>query len=452
MVFFLSSQVQNGTWSVNPNPFNEDEEIEVKVSGINASSWGVEDVYLWTWYFDSNDVEVNSNINWNGEWNNSKESMKMTKNQDGSYSFKFKPTELYQDNGIGRIGVLAKAKNGTGDKKTPDQFFEVGKFDLTINSPKNNPYILSRNGSFNISVTGDIELNYTLKNKTETVHTVSNNKNFIKQILGPDSNGDGYKLNLSSKLELTATDVNNSSNSRILNFDIIVEPTLIVESPPVELIDGINRVEDGSKVYLQLTAPNKDFVYVIGNFNDYEENEEFLMKKYPDSDKFWLELKGLNSDEYYYYQYSVYDKNPITNSPSNVKVADPYSELVLSPFDDPDIPTTSFENIPHYPEGQEREFTLFKTLKGTYNWKVNDFKKPLKEDLVIYEILIRDFDSNRNFQDLIDRIDYFKNLNINAIELMPIMEFEGNESWGYNPSFHLALDKFYGSPKNSKNL
>ena len=450
--FFSYSQVQNGTWSVNPNPFNEDEEIEVKVSGINASNWGVEDVYLWTWYFDSNDVEVNSNINWNGEWNNSKESMKMTKNQDGSYSFKFKPTELYQDNGIGRIGVLAKAKNGTGDKKTPDQFFEVGKFDLTINSPKNNPYILSRNGSFNISVTGDIELNYTLKNKTETVHTVSNNKNFIKQILGPDSNGDGYKLNLSSKLELTATDVNNSSNSRILNFDIIVEPTLIVESPPVELIDGINRVEDGSKVYLQLTAPNKDFIYVIGDFNDYEENEEFLMKKYPDSDKFWLELDGLNSDDYYYYQYSVYDKNPITNSPSNVKIADPYSELVLSPFDDPHIPKTSFENIPEYPSGQEREFTLFKPLKENYNWKVNDFKKPLKEDLVIYEILIRDFDSNRNFQDLIERIDYFKNLNINAIELMPIMEFEGNESWGYNPSFHLALDKFYGSPEKFKEL
>ena len=179
----------------------------------------------------------------------------MTKNQDGSYSFKFKPTELYQDNGIGRIGVLAKAKNGTGDKKTPDQFFEVGKFDLTINSPKNNPYILSRNGSFNISVTGDIELNYTLKNKTETVHTVSNNKNFIKQILGPDSNGDGYKLNLSSKLELTATDVNNSSNSRILNFDIIVEPTLIVESPPVELIDGINTVS-----YTHLTLPTKRIV------------------------------------------------------------------------------------------------------------------------------------------------------------------------------------------------
>ena len=68
-----------------PNRFNEDEQIEVKVSGIDISKWGVDDIYLWTWYFDSNDVEVNSNVNWNGEWNNSKESMKMTKNQDGSF-------------------------------------------------------------------------------------------------------------------------------------------------------------------------------------------------------------------------------------------------------------------------------------------------------------------------------------------------------------------------------
>ena len=76
--------------------------------------------------------------------------------------------------------------------------------------------------------------------------------------------------------------------------------------------------------------------------------------------------------------------------------------------------------------------------------------KNAKEDLVIYEVLIRDFDSDRNYQDLIDKIDYFKNLNINAIELMPVMEFEGNESWGYNPSFHMALDKYYGTQNKFK--
>ena len=50
----------------------------------------------------------------------------MTKNSDGTFSFKFKPTDLYQDTGIGKIGVLAKAKNGSAEKKKTDYFFEVG--------------------------------------------------------------------------------------------------------------------------------------------------------------------------------------------------------------------------------------------------------------------------------------------------------------------------------------
>ena len=73
-----------------------------------------------------------------------------------------------------------------------------------------------------------------------------------------------------------------------------------------------------------------------------------------------------------------------------------------------------------------------------------------EEDLIIYEVLIRDFDADRTFQNLINRIDYFKELNINAIELMPIMEYEGNESWGYNTAFHMAVDKFYGPEEKLK--
>jgi glycosidase len=125
---------------------------------------------------------------------------------------------------------------------------------------------------------------------------------------------------------------------------------------------------------------------------------------------------------------------------------------VLSPYDDPWIPEESYPNLPTFPEGQEREVTVLQTAQTPYNWQVTDFQKPAKEDLIIYELLIRDFDADRNFQDVIDRIDYFKNLNINAIELMPIMEFEGNESWGYNTSFHLALDKFYGTVSKFKEL
>ncbi len=175
------------------------------------------------------------------------------------------------------------------------------------------------------------------------------------------------------------------------------------------------------------------------------------MKKDPTrNNKFWIHLTGLTPGQIETYQYWVVQNTPLANSPKMVKTADPYSTLVLSPFDDPDIPASSYPNLPAYPEGQEFEVTVLQTGQTPYNWQVTDFVKPAKEDLVVYEVLIRDFGSNRNYQDLIDRIDYFKNLNINAIELLPVMEYEGNESWGYNTSFHMALDKFYGTENKFK--
>ena len=95
---------------------------------------------------------------------------------------------------------------------------------------------------------------------------------------------------------------------------------------------------------------------------------------------------------------------------------------------------------------------MLKTGQAPYNWQVTNFTKPKKEDLIVYELLVRDFDARRSYQDVIDRIDYFRSLKINAIELMPVMEYEGNESWGYNTSFHLALDKFYGPESKLKEL
>ena len=151
-------------------------------------------------------------------------------------------------------------------------------------------------------------------------------------------------------------------------------------------------------------------------------------------------------------RYWVYDTNPAKNSPAIVKTADPYGTLLLSPFDDPYIPDSSFPNLPEYPNGQDREVTILQTDQAKYDWVITNFEKPSNENLIIYEVLVRDFDKNRSFQDLIDRVSYFKSLNVNAIQLMPIMEFEGNESWGYNTVSHMALDKFYGSPAKLKEL
>jgi pullulanase/glycogen debranching enzyme len=170
--------------------------------------------------------------------------------------------------------------------------------------------------------------------------------------------------------------------------------------------------------------------------------------------KFWIELTNLVPGQVYTYQYWVCDQtNRPTNSPALVKTADPFSTLVLSPFDDPEIQTLGvYPNLPAYPVGQEREVTVLQTgptAWWNYTWSsaTTNFVKPKKKDLVFYEVLVRDFDANRTYQDLINKIDYFKNLKINAIKIMPVMEFEGNMSWGYNTVYHMALDKRYG-PSN----
>ncbi|WP_333600506.1 alpha-amylase family glycosyl hydrolase [Flavobacterium sp.] len=231
-------------------------------------------------------------------------------------------------------------------------------------------------------------------------------------------------------------------------FGVIVNAGTTSQAMASNLEDGINyNTSDATKATLVLTAPGKDFVYVAGSFNNYQPDNSYLMKRDPSTNKFWLELTGLTSGTNYTYQYWVVDATPTTNSPAVVKTADPYSTLVLSPFDDPYIPANSYPNMPTYPAGQEREVTVLQTGQTPYAWSsaTTNFVKPNKDNLVVYEVLIRDFDANRNFQSLIDKIDYFKNLKINAIELMPVMEFEGDEGWGYNPAYHLALDKFYGT-------
>ena len=67
--------------------------------------------------------------------------------------------------------------------------------------------------------------------------------------------------------------------------------------------------------------------------------------------------------------------------------------------------------------------------------------------LIIYELLVRDFLESlesQSYQDLIDTLDYLDYIGVNAIELMP-NEFEGNNSWGYNPAFILHQIKIMGT-------
>ncbi len=166
------------------------------------------------------------------------------------------------------------------------------------------------------------------------------------------------------------------------------------------------------------------------------------MKKTPDGEKFWLKLSGLVPGKEYVFQYFI---------DGNVRVGDPYADKVSDPWNDKWISNTTYPDLIEYPTGKTTGVaTVLQTNQTPYQWQTNNFDNPNQSDLVVYELLVRDFVGKHDYQTLIDTIGYLKRLGINAIELMPNNEFEGNSSWGYNPNYYFAPDKYYGSKNDFK--
>jgi hypothetical protein len=378
-----------------------------------------------------------------GSWGNNTTQPALTFVSGTTYKLDLTP-DLYSYFGVALGSSITEIcvvlRNDAGNAQTSDTFLTVGAFQANLVQPGSGSNTIITSGqSFTVSATNtNGNANYNLFANGVSINTATTSSYSYT-----DSN---ITTNKSYELQITQ-----GPDSFLYKFTVMINPGTISQALPFGVEEGINyNLVDPTKATLVLDAPGKDFVYVAGNFNSYQPGSSYAMKKDPITGKFWLELTGLTSGTNYNYQYWVVDTTPLSGSPGLVKTADPYSTLVLSPFDDPGIPSVSYPNMPVYPAGQEREVTVLKTGQAAYNWQVTNFNKPKKEDLIVYEVLIRDFDANRNFQDLINKIDYFKNLKINAIQLMPVMEFEGNESWGYNTSFHMALDKFYGTSDKFK--
>ncbi|NEN25004.1 T9SS type A sorting domain-containing protein [Cryomorpha ignava] len=221
---------------------------------------------------------------------------------------------------------------------------------------------------------------------------------------------------------------------------IIIQGAPVVAAAPAGVIDGINYIDDET-VILQIYAPFKDFIYVLGDFNNWQFHPEYFTKVTPEGDRFWLEISDLNPGQEYRFQYAIDEQD--------MRVADIYADKILDPWNDPYIPESVYPDLIEYPSGLTTEIvSVFQTAQPSYNWQVENFDRPDENKLIIYELLIRDWDENHSYQSVTDRLDYLETLGVNAIELMPFTEFEGNESWGYNPMFYFAADKYYG-PKDA---
>jgi 1,4-alpha-glucan branching enzyme len=222
-------------------------------------------------------------------------------------------------------------------------------------------------------------------------------------------------------------------------------------SMPAGLNHGINII-DNSTVTLVLfdkdkNGNRKDFAHVIGDFNDWtlSNDEKSQMFRDESSGVWWITLSNLDPNKEYAFQYYIGKSGGET-----FRVADPYSRKILDPDNDKYISSATYPHLKPYPEKAIGIVSVFQTKSESYNWQVTDFEIPDRDNLVIYEMLLRDFSETGDINGALGKLDYLESLGVNAIELMPVQEFDGNDSWGYNPVFFFAMDKAYGTDRMYK--
>ena len=223
--------------------------------------------------------------------------------------------------------------------------------------------------------------------------------------------------------------------------NVCVPAATQTQARPAGTQPGINYI-DGGTVTLVLHAPGKGNVFVLGEFNNWIQLNAYQMKK--DGDYFWTTLSNLTPGHIYGFQYLV---------DGTIRISDPFAEMVLDPWNDKWINEkyNIYPNLKAYPEGKtEGLVATFQTNKPAYNWEITNFQMPERDNMVIYELLLRDFTVEKSLDAAIAKLDYLKTLGITAVELMPVQEFDWNNSWGYNPNHFFAPDKAYGNAETYK--
>ncbi|MBK8825690.1 MAG: hypothetical protein IPO26_03045 [Saprospiraceae bacterium] len=202
------------------------------------------------------------------------------------------------------------------------------------------------------------------------------------------------------------------------------------------------------------TTTPKTVVYVLGDFNNWTPSEAYKMNRDRDGwdgmtdgdndgdhgDYWWIELTNLTPGQEYVFQYLV---------DGSIQVADPYANKISDP-DDGQIPNAVYPNLITYRPQAEDRASVLQTNQPAFLWTAPEFDHVTDQKLQIYEMHFRDFTDEGTYLAAIQKLDYIKGLGINAIHVMPISEFEGNSSWGYNPNFYFAADKAYGTATDLK--
>ena len=360
---------------------------------------------------------------------------KMTSLGNDKWAIKLNPRTYFNvpaGNPIVKLGLLLKS--GDGKAQTEDFILKLyaGSYALKWLSPTESFTLAEAGTSVNVRAKFSATSSISLKSAGTVLSSSASS----------DSINYTYSLGTEKgKLHTLILEGTAGTSTIKDSVRILTKPLVVTEALPAGIKDGVNYV--GNKVVLCFYAPSTSFVYAIGEFSNWSALPAYLMKRTADGLRYWIDLGVQEAGKEVAYQFWVDGK---------LAVADPLTEKILDPSNDGSIPATTYPSLKKYPTGAKGIVSVFESGATPYVWKTTSFTRPASSNLHVYELLVRDFVADRRYKTVADSLGYLKKLGINALELMPVAEFSGNDSWGYNPIFYTAPDKAYGTKNDLKYL
>ena len=443
-----------------PSPFRDTDPVTLTFDATQGNA-GLKDfagdVYIYTGVVTESAAS--------GTWNHVKSppfgtgdpASKMTRSATNPnlYTIAFTPRTFYPgvlpSEKIYRLAMLFKnadgSKSGRGTGGA-DIYVDVAQdvFNLRFTNPTGTPpFFFPQNTATAVTATTSVAATITLFLNGAQVAQQANATSLTASVTVAQAGA--------NVLRATATDGTSTASSDVTVFDrpAVTTAPLPAGAKP----DGITYLNGGASAILSLSAPGKQFVYVLGEFNNWQPTATGFLNQTADNasatpatvaatGRWWVQIDGLTPGREYAYQYLV---------DGQLRIADPYCEKILDPNNDSFIPAVTYPNPKAYPTGSATGIvSVLQSNPTPYAWQATNFQRPARTNLVIYELLVRDFVARHDYQTLRDTLSYIQRLGANAIELMPVNEFDGNENWGYSPDFYFAPDKYYGTKNDLKAL
>lgn len=358
---------------------------------------------------------------------------------------------LTESEQVAKIAIIARLASGAGNGygQTSDYFIDVHPdgLQLKLSAGENLPY--AQHGATTLNLVAECSQTAQISITVNGRSIGSANAASLKASYNITPADTPYEI------IATATSGNTTVTERM---EISCLPHSQAKAFPVGTVkQGVTINANGTATFC-VAAPGKTDMVLVPAWNDYRILSSNLMN-YTDvagQRYFWVTTSAsIPGGEYLPYYFIVDGKT---------SVGDPCARLVLDPTSDSSLPASLIDYLPAYPTEKVKGspvLSVFKSDMDKYDWSdaTLHFSNPDSRSLTIYEILLRDFTGDGTdqggktygtFATALEKIDYIAELGVDAVELMPVMEFNGNMSWGYNTNFYMALDKAYGTPDDMR--